>query len=58
MLGVPFQYEGAMMAFNCGGSSPVQTAEKLTKLGPKLIDLANRVRGELGTMAAPYSVRR
>jgi DNA-binding IclR family transcriptional regulator len=60
MLGVPFAYEasGAMMAFNCGGSSPVQTAEKLTRLGPKLIDLAQRVRRELGTMSAPYSVRR
>jgi DNA-binding IclR family transcriptional regulator len=58
MAGVPFSYEGAMMAFNCGGSSPVQTAEKLQKLGPKLIDLAARVRSELGTMSAPYSVRR
>lgn len=60
MLGVPFTYEpsGAMMAFNCGGSSPVQTAEKLTRLGPRLIDLAVRVRSELGTMSAPYSVRR
>jgi DNA-binding IclR family transcriptional regulator len=60
MLGVPFSYEpsGAMMAFNCGGSSPVQTTEKLLKLGPKLLDLAARVRGELGTMSAPYSVRR
>lgn len=60
MLGVPFFYEaaGAMMAFNCGGSSPVQTVEKLTRLGPKLIDLAVRVRSELGTMSAPYSVRR
>ena len=60
MLGVPFFYEasGAMMAFNCGGSSPVQTTEKLTRLGPKLIDLAVRVRSELGTMSAPYSVRR
>jgi DNA-binding IclR family transcriptional regulator len=60
MLGVPFAHEasGAMMAFNCGGSSPVQTAEKLTSLGPKLIDLADRVRNELGTMSAPYSVRR
>jgi DNA-binding IclR family transcriptional regulator len=60
MLGVPFHYEpvGAMMAFNCGGSSPVQTAEKLTGLGPKLIDLAARVRDELATMSAPYAVRR
>ena len=60
MVGVPFVYEpsGAMMAFNCGGSSPVQTVEKLTKLGPRLIDLAVRVRSELGTMSAPYSVRR
>lgn len=60
MLGVPFSYEpsGAMMAFNCGGSSPVQTAEKLTGLGPRLIDLAVRVRRDLGTMSAPYSVRR
>ena len=60
MLGVPFHYEPAlaMMAFNCGGSSPVQTAEKLTALGPKLIELALRVRSELGTMSAPYTVRR
>ncbi|MDQ8729946.1 IclR family transcriptional regulator [Bradyrhizobium sp. LHD-71] len=60
MLGVPFFYEpsGVMMAFNCGGSSPVQTAEKLSGLGPKLIDLVVRVRGELGTMSAPYTVRR
>lgn len=60
MAGVPFFYEpfGAMMAFNCGGSSPVQTVEKLTRLGPRLIDLAARVRSELGTMSAPYSVRR
>ena len=60
MLGVPFFYEaaGAMMAFNCGGSSPVQTPEKLAGLGPRLIDLAVRVRSELGTMSAPYSVRR
>lgn len=60
MLGVPFSHEasGAMMAFNCGGSSPVQTSEKLTGLGPKLINLADRVRRELGTMSAPYSVRR
>jgi DNA-binding IclR family transcriptional regulator len=60
MLGVPFAYEpsAAMMAFNCGGSSPVQTAEKLAGLGPRLIALANRVRGELGTMSAPYAVRR
>lgn len=60
MLGVPFSYEpsGAMMAFNCGGSSPVQTTEKLLKLGPRLLDLAARVRGELGTTSAPYSVRR
>lgn len=60
MLGVPFLYEpaGAMMAFNCGGSSPVQTAAKLSRLGPKLIDLARRVRSDLGTMSAPYAVRR
>jgi len=60
MVGVPFFYEpfGAMMAFNCGGSSPVQTVDKLASLGPKLIDLAVRVRRELGTMSAPYSVRR
>jgi DNA-binding IclR family transcriptional regulator len=60
MLGVPFAYapSGAMMAFNCGGSSPVQTAEKLTRLGPRLIELAQRVRRDLGTMSAPYSVRR
>jgi hypothetical protein len=47
-----------MMAFNCGGSSPVQTPDKLERLGPRLVDLANRVRSELGTMSAPYSVRR
>jgi DNA-binding IclR family transcriptional regulator len=60
MLGVPFYYEPAraMMAFNSGGSSPVQTAEKLTKLGPKLVALVERVRNDLGTMSAPYSVRR
>lgn len=60
MLGVPFYYEpsGAMMAFNCGGSSPVQSAEKLLDFGPKLVDLAARVRRELATQAAPYSVRR
>ena len=60
MVGVPFYYEPAraMMAFNSGGSSPVQTAEKLTKLGPKLVALVERVRGDLGTMSAPYSVRR
>ena len=60
MLGVPFYYEAAraMMAFNCGGSSPVQTAEKLSGLGPKLVSLVARVRRDLGTMSAPYSVRR
>ena len=60
MLGVPFYYEAAraMMAFNCGGSSPVQTPDKLLKLGPKLVDLVARVRRDLGTMSAPYSVRR
>ncbi len=60
MLGVPFYYEPAraMMAFNSGGSSPVQTVEKLTRLGPKLVALVERVRGDLGTMSAPYSVRR
>jgi DNA-binding IclR family transcriptional regulator len=60
MVGVPFYYEPAraMMAFNCGGSSPVQTAEKLAKLGPKLVALVDRVRSDLGTMSAPYSVRR
>jgi DNA-binding IclR family transcriptional regulator len=60
MLGVPFYYEAqrAMMAFNCGGSSPVQSPDKLERLGPRLVDLANRVRSELGTMSAPYSVRR
>jgi hypothetical protein len=60
MLGVPFYYEPAraMMAFNSGGSSPVQTAEKLTELGPKLVALVERVRSDLGTMSAPYSVRR
>jgi DNA-binding IclR family transcriptional regulator len=60
MLGVPFYYEPAraMMAFNSGGSSPVQTAEKLTKLGPRLVELVERVRGDLGTMSAAYSVRR
>jgi hypothetical protein len=47
-----------MMAFNSGGSSPVQTAEKLTELGPKLVALVERVRSDLGTMSAPYSVRR
>lgn len=60
MVGVPFQFESArsMMAFNCGGSSPVQTPEKLLELAPRLVDLVARVRRELGTMAAPYSVRR
>src|SRR5262249_27096238 len=60
MLGVPFYYEPAraMMAFNSGGSSPVQTEEKLTALGPKLVALVERVRADLGTMSAPYSVRR
>lgn len=60
MLGVPFYYEPAraMMAFNSGGSSPVQTVEKLTELGPKLVALVERVRSDLGTMSAPYSVRR
>jgi DNA-binding IclR family transcriptional regulator len=60
MVGVPFPYEpaGVMMAFNCGGSSPMQTAEKLTGLGPRLVDLTVKVRNELGTMSAPYSVRR
>lgn len=60
MLGVPFYYEPAraMMAFNSGGSSPVQTAEKLTRLGPKLVALVERVRSDLGTMSAPFHVRR
>ena len=60
MVGVPFHYEASrsMMAFNCGGSSPVQTVEKLLELGPKLVELVANVRRELGTMSAPYSVRR
>ena len=49
MLGVPFRYErgGTTMAFNCGGASPLQTAQKLLRHGPRLVKLAERVRREL-----------
>jgi DNA-binding IclR family transcriptional regulator len=51
MLGVPFTHDGGqtMMAFNCGGSSPLQTAQKLGRFGPKLVTLAAKVRSELAT---------
>jgi DNA-binding IclR family transcriptional regulator len=49
MLGVPFTHDGGqtMMAFNCGGSSPLQTPEKLLRFGPRLVALAAKVRAEL-----------
>lgn len=58
MIGVPFYHAPTrtMLAFNCGGSSPIQTPEKLSKLGPKFLQLVVRVRQELETMSEPYKI--
>jgi DNA-binding IclR family transcriptional regulator len=59
MVGVPFYHAPSrtMLVFNCGGASPIQTPQKLRKLGPKLVRLANHVRQELDAMSAPYNMK-